>query len=58
MTGGHPFRFITTHLSAITLTAGVQAQQAQELLAGPEMARIAALVSEARRRSAVEKHQR
>ena len=29
------FRFITTHLTAITLAIGVQAQQMQELLAGP-----------------------
>ncbi len=34
-TAGTTFRFITTHLSAITLTYGVQAQQMQELLAGP-----------------------
>jgi endonuclease/exonuclease/phosphatase family metal-dependent hydrolase len=34
-TQGKTVRFITTHLSAITLTSGVQAPQMQELLAGP-----------------------
>jgi Endonuclease/Exonuclease/phosphatase family len=34
-TRGTTYRFITTHLSALTLTLGVQAQQMQELLAGP-----------------------
>lgn len=34
-TQGNTYRFITTHLTAITLTNGVQAQQMQELLAGP-----------------------
>ena len=34
-TQGNTYRFITTHLSAITLTIGVQPQQMQELLAGP-----------------------
>jgi endonuclease/exonuclease/phosphatase (EEP) superfamily protein YafD len=34
-TGGSTLRFITTHLSAITLAFGAQAQQMQELLAGP-----------------------
>jgi endonuclease/exonuclease/phosphatase (EEP) superfamily protein YafD len=32
---GGAFRFITTHLSALTLTTGVQTQQMNELLAGP-----------------------
>jgi hypothetical protein len=34
-TRGTTYRFITTHLSAITLTSGVQAPQMQELLSGP-----------------------
>jgi len=34
-TRGNTFRFITTHLTALTLTLGVQAPQMQELLAGP-----------------------
>jgi endonuclease/exonuclease/phosphatase family metal-dependent hydrolase len=34
-TRGKTFRFITTHLSAVTLTTGVQSQQMQELLAAP-----------------------
>jgi endonuclease/exonuclease/phosphatase family metal-dependent hydrolase len=44
-TQGHSFRFITTHLSAITLTSGVQAPQMQELLAGPAVTTLPVVIA-------------